>query len=78
MCLAMRELKNDWRAEGKEEGIEEGFARGMEQGVKQGIMQGVVLTIDNIMRKLSCSLEDACEIAEKTPEEYHRIKQLLL
>ncbi|MCM1044124.1 MAG: Rpn family recombination-promoting nuclease/putative transposase [Candidatus Gastranaerophilales bacterium] len=81
MCKAMEELKRDWKEEGIAEGISEGMKRGIEQGIEQGItqgiLQGIVLTIDNFMQKLPCSLEKACEIAGKTPEEYHRIKQML-
>ena len=68
MCLAVEEMRRDWKAEGRAEGKSLGRAEGM--------ASQMVSIINSIMDKLQCSMEDACEIAGKTPEEYCRAKEL--
>lgn len=65
MCLAVEEMRRDWKAEGKAEGNAEGKASQM------------ISIIDSMMEKMQCSLEAACELAGKTLGEYYKAQSLL-
>ena len=68
MWKALEDLIEDGKAEGRTEGIIEGK-----------IDQANQLTsiIGNMMEKLHCTLEEACEIAGRPLEEYKQAKELL-
>ncbi|MDE7114564.1 MAG: Rpn family recombination-promoting nuclease/putative transposase [Acetatifactor sp.] len=53
MCLAVEEMRRDWKEEGRTEGE---------------ALQ-IISIIDNMMENLQCSLERACEIAGRPPGE---------
>ncbi len=50
---------------------------GMSHGVSQGKSQTLVHSIDNLMKNLSLSLDEACRAVGSSREEYQRAKELL-
>lgn len=68
VCQAIRELIEDGRQEGKLEGRLE--------GKKEGRMEALKLSVENLMKSLSISLDKACELLDVT-EECDRLKQMI-
>lgn len=56
--------------------IEDGRAEGLKQG-KTEVASQMVSIIGSMMDKLHCTLEEACEIAGKTLEEYRQARELI-
>lgn len=69
MTFDMR-LKEE-RILGREEGIKEGIR----EGIKTGRIEAQIVSVDNIMKKLSLSLEEACEAVEIQVKEYEEAKR---
>ena len=68
MCQAIRELIEDGRQEGKLEGRLE--------GKKEGRMEALKLSVENLMKSLSISLDKACELLDIN-EECDKLKQMI-
>ena len=60
MCTFFDELERECRLEGKREGR------------REGMMQKAVQVVKNLMQKQKLSLEDACELAEISVENYRK------
>lgn len=60
-----------------EELIKDGRAEGRLEGQKEKASE-LIAIIGNLMKNLHCSLEEACEFAGKTVEEYRHASELLL
>lgn len=69
MWKAIEDLIEDGRAEGKIEG--------KAQGRIEGRREELISIIGSIMEKLHCTLEEACDIAGQSLEEYMQAKELL-
>ena len=60
MCLAVEEMKRDWKAEGRAEGKAEGEAKGIvEIGIEFGLSEKDILS--RLQNKLNVSLQVAQE-----------------
>lgn len=57
--------------------IEDGRAEGRMQGRDEGSASQMIAIIGCMMEKLHCTLEEACEIAGKTVEEYRQARELV-
>ncbi|MDE5746099.1 MAG: Rpn family recombination-promoting nuclease/putative transposase [Acetatifactor sp.] len=57
--------------------IEDGRAEGRIQGKAEGSAHQMIAIINSLMEKLHCTLEEACEFAGKSVEEYRRAEELL-
>lgn len=68
------EERDMWKA--VEDLIEEGRIEGRTEGRIEQANQ-LILIIGNMMEKLHCTLEEACEIAGQPLEEYRQAKELL-
>lgn len=68
VCQAIRELIEDGRQEGKLEGRLE--------GKKEGRMEALKLSVENLMKSLSISLDKACELLDIN-EECDKLKQMI-
>ncbi len=68
MWKALEDLIEDGKAAGKKEGKREGKIDKANQ---------LISIIGNIMQKLHCTLEEACEIAGQSLEEYRQAKEYL-
>lgn len=77
------ERQDMWKAiedlieDGRQEGIQEGRQEGKREGRQAGEASQIISIIDSMMEKLHCTLEEACEYAGKTPEDYRQAKSLL-
>lgn len=49
----------------------------IEDGRQEGRQAEIIVIIDSMMEKLHCTLEEACEYAGKTLEEYQQAKTLV-
>lgn len=56
-------------------GREEGIKEGIREGIKTGRIEAQIVSVDNIMKKLSLSLEEACEAVGIQVEEYEEAKR---
>lgn len=77
--LEGEEEQDMWKA--VEDLIEEGRAEGRTEGRTEAKIEKanqLVSIIGNMMEKLHCTLEEACEIAGQSVEEYRQAKELLL
>lgn len=72
MWKALEDLIEDGKAEGRIEGRTEGRTEGKIEKANQ-----LISIIGNMMEKLHCTLEEACEIAGQPLEEYRQAKELL-
>ena len=65
MCLAVEEMRRDWKAEGRSEGKAEGI---IEMGVEYGLSENAIL--ETLQNKLGVSLQTAldylCMFGKKT------------
>lgn len=82
-----------WQEKGLQEGLSQGLAQGLSQGLSQGLTQGLtqglsqgltqgdsrtlVKIIASIMEKKHVTLEEACDTAGYTTEEYQAAKKIL-
>lgn len=60
-----------------EDGRQEGRQAGRQEGRQAGEANQIIAIIDSMMEKLHCTLEEACEYAGKTSEEYQQAKALV-
>ena len=77
MCTVFEEIANEAELKGIEKGIEQGIEKGIEQGIEKGNAQRVITSVNNIMEKLSLSLEDGCALTGTTVKEYNDAVELL-
>lgn len=69
------EEQDMWKA--IEDLIEDGRKEGRLEGRQAGEANQIIAIIDSMMEKLHCTLEEACEYAGKTLEEYQQAKALV-
>lgn len=59
-------------------GMEKGFKKGIESGIERGRAGQLVTGIENLMKNVSCSLEQACSMLGVTQVQYREAKKQLL
>lgn len=59
-------------------GVEKGFKKGIESGIAKGRAGQLVTGIENLMKNVSCSLEQACSMLGVTQVQYREAKKQLL
>lgn len=59
-------------------GVEKGFKKGIESGIAKGRVGQLVTGIENLMKNVSCSLEQACSMLGVTQVQYREAKKQLL
>lgn len=59
-------------------GVEKGFKKGIESGIERGRAGQLVTGIENLMKNVSCSLEQACSMLGVTQVQYREAKKQLL
>ena len=72
MCTFFDELEREYRLEGRKEGEKIGEKRGEKRGRKEGMMQKAVQVVKNLVQKQKLPLEEACELAEISVENYRK------
>ncbi|MCM1187091.1 MAG: Rpn family recombination-promoting nuclease/putative transposase [Lachnoclostridium sp.] len=68
MCLAMDEMRKEWKEEGIAEGIEKGIEKGMEKGTAKGIIEtgfDFGLSESDILEKLQQKMQISVEKAQE-------------
>lgn len=70
MCEIIEKMKKESMEAGRREGIAEGIA----EGELRGKLESLIASVDNVMKKLNFSLEQACDTIGITVEEYYRVK----
>ena len=68
LCEKYNKKVEQSRREGKQEGREEGR--------EEGIQLTLIKSIENVMKSLQCSLEEACRLVGSSLTEYNEAKQL--
>lgn len=72
MCNLSQGIKEEALAIGEAKGMAIGEAKGMALGEAKGMIK----SIENVMKALKCSLEEACRIAGASLNEYEAAKEL--
>ena len=75
MCQAIRELRAEEKAIGREEGIEQGIEKGIEQGIEQMVLENLEehRTEETIIRKLVRWFSLTREQAKMYYDKYARV-----
>ena len=80
MCNLSQGIKEEALAIGEAKGMAIGEAKGMAIGEAKGMAlgeaKGMIKSIENVMKALKCSLEEACRIAGASLNEYEAAKEL--
>ena len=51
--------------------------RGINKGIERGEAKNLIENIMSLQKKLNLSLEEACELLDVTPEQYHAARELM-
>ena len=73
----MRRYTKTVTKKAQEEGMAQGMRQGVAQGMRQGVAQGIQTSIQNLMRKMKVSAEQAMDMLDIKPDERAKYAALL-
>lgn len=71
----MAGLFTQWKNEGYNEGMSQGFAQGINKGINQGINQGIAMTVKNLLKFKTCTMEQISQATGLSIEEVQKLNE---